>query len=247
VEILSQSKSQPRVIDIGGNIGWFSLLSAALGAKIDTFEPNKMNYLRTCESLCINDWVGEPCPQVGHLVVAGSNRSGRVRLFPVGVGSREELVTFDTGGDSNNPGKGKISRDKKPQGLREKIRLVALDALADKLGWFQEDIAILKIDVEGFELDVVRGAKALLQSKRVQNIFMEGNVLSKSDVINFKEIAQTLLDSGYVVYKTGGFMGPKNIYVPTPNMTQVNGVAFQCRGGAGRRRYQCNLWWRQAT
>jgi hypothetical protein len=30
-----------------------------------------------------------------------------------------------------------------------------LDSLAEKLGWYESDIATLKIDVEGFELDVL--------------------------------------------------------------------------------------------
>lgn len=39
------------VIDVGGNIGWYSLLSMALGSTVDVFEPNPLNLLRFCESL----------------------------------------------------------------------------------------------------------------------------------------------------------------------------------------------------
>lgn len=42
-------------LDVGGNVGWFSLLAAAHGAsKVYTFEPNPTNLLRLCESIILN-------------------------------------------------------------------------------------------------------------------------------------------------------------------------------------------------
>lgn len=45
-----------RVIDVGMNIGWFTLLSRSLGHEVLLFEPNLMNILRTCESIALNNW-----------------------------------------------------------------------------------------------------------------------------------------------------------------------------------------------
>lgn len=39
------------VIDIKGNIGWFSLLSTLLGAAVSTFEHYVKNYFCTCDSM----------------------------------------------------------------------------------------------------------------------------------------------------------------------------------------------------
>jgi len=45
-------------LDVGGNIGWFSLVAAAHGAsRIYTFEPNLQNTIRFCESLSLNGWL----------------------------------------------------------------------------------------------------------------------------------------------------------------------------------------------
>jgi hypothetical protein len=55
------------VIDVGGNIGWFSLLSAAMGHDVHVFEPNVVNVHRMCESICLNGW--EPCDTTLGLVV----------------------------------------------------------------------------------------------------------------------------------------------------------------------------------
>jgi FkbM family methyltransferase len=243
VEIISHSQTQARVIDVGGNIGWYSLLSAAVGAEVDVFEPNRFNYIRACESICMNDWTDDPCTRVGDLATDDSNKEGRIRIFPVGVGSKEEFVAFDTGSKSeHNPGQGKIIR-RESLATDESIRLVALDSVAKELGWHKTDIAILKIDVEGFEIDVVRGAKALLESKRVQNIFLEGNVGTNVDARNFKEMVGMLTKSGYRIYKIGGYLGPKNTDVPPEDGNFTDALHYQCKGGVKLRK-QCNMWWK---
>ena len=44
-------------LDVGGNVGWFSLFAAAHGAsKVYTFEPNPSNVVCICESITLNKW-----------------------------------------------------------------------------------------------------------------------------------------------------------------------------------------------
>jgi hypothetical protein len=44
-------------LDVGTNIGWFSLVAAAHGAtKIYSFESSLLNTVRFCESLSLNGW-----------------------------------------------------------------------------------------------------------------------------------------------------------------------------------------------
>jgi hypothetical protein len=45
-EILLNSTIQHHVVDVGGNIGWFTLLSRSVGASVDVFEPNPSNIKR---------------------------------------------------------------------------------------------------------------------------------------------------------------------------------------------------------
>lgn len=243
IEILS-ADSNPRVIDVGGNIGWYSLLSASNGAKVDVFEPNEFNYLRTCESICINNWMDESCGHFGDLSVEGSNRNGRVSIYPVGVGRQEEIVAFDTGSKTNhNPGQGKIIRS----GFLENkntIKIVPLDLLASRLGWYSTDISILKVDVEGFEYDVFQGARKFLNSKSAKNIFMEGNVGSSYQQTQFKELVQLLDQAGYRIYRIGGFAGPTESNVPPMGDDIAEKLTNQCSEGKNKKRSQCNLWWK---
>ena len=244
------NSSQPRVIDVGGNVGWYSLLSAALGAKVDYFEPNQMNYHRACESICVNGWSDEPCTGLGDLFVGG-DREGKIRVFPIGIGNQEEIVQFDSGSSTrHNPGAGKIVGKSKIEILTASknlldIQIVALDSIASYLGWYGNDIDILKMDVEGFEVDVVRGGKSFLSSGRVKNIFMEGDVERVTKKRKFQEVIRMLASSGYSIYKIGGFAGPTETDVPImdDNIAETLTKACATRKN-GKRRKKCNLWWK---
>jgi hypothetical protein len=90
--------------------------------------------------------------------------------------------------------------------------LISLDALAMDQRWLDDDdhrtIAILKIDVEGLELEVLSGARKLLMSHKVQYIFLEWK---NSQVHNWEKMSTILLQSGYVMYKFGGGQGPDKL------------------------------------
>ena len=96
--------------------------------------------------------------------------------------------------------------------IEEKLQLVTLDALAQDQHWLEDDnditIAILKIDVEGLELKVLTGAQELLNSHKVQYIFLEWKI---TEVHRWEAMATILLNAGYVLYKIGGHQGPKDV------------------------------------
>jgi len=53
-EILAKTESPGLVIDVGMNIGWFTLWSRAHGHKVASFDPNPVMHVRVCES---NRWL----------------------------------------------------------------------------------------------------------------------------------------------------------------------------------------------
>lgn len=76
--------------------------------------------------------------------------------------------------------------------------------MAKELGWLESDILILKVDVEGAELGVFQGAKEVLRSKRVLNLFMEGGGKGRAVQRRFRTVLTLLIDYGYKVHKIGG-------------------------------------------
>ena len=52
----SEQSPTPLMLDIGMNIGWFTLYSRAHGHDVAAFDPNPVMFLRVCESLEYNNW-----------------------------------------------------------------------------------------------------------------------------------------------------------------------------------------------
>ena len=206
---------RPIMLDVGGNVGWFSMLSAAHGAEVFVFEPNVVNMIRLCESSVLNGWTlsSDPMRNIVHPYLKGVSDTH---------GSQEVMYKVDP----RNPGSFSFSKENADSHASrfgevdtledgDKLQLITLDALALDQRWLDDDnnttIAILKIDVEGLEMKVLLGARKLLMSRKVQDIFLEWK---RSQVHRWEEMSEILLQSGYVIYKYGGGGGP-NMLVTT--------------------------------
>jgi FkbM family methyltransferase len=124
------------VYDIGSHAGYFTLYSSYLvgeKGKCYAFEPNKRVYRCLIKNIKIN-------------------KRNNVFTFNVAVSDKEGFVFFKTGKGS---GTGKISHD-----LGEyKVKVIKLDNFV-KYETYPPNV--IKIDVEGEELNVLKGAKNLL-------------------------------------------------------------------------------------
>ncbi len=147
---------QATILDIGANIGNHSVFFSDHFANVLAFEPHP----RTFELLEFNT---KPIENISCHRHGFSARSGTATLFQ----------------DDKNMGASFVGEEKDRPGKKTKsikIQLKTLDQLKDKLG----DVAAVKLDVEGMELDVLKGGEALLKSAQPV-IFFE---LLESDFIN---------------------------------------------------------------
>jgi len=137
--------------DIGANVGWFSLFASKIvgpSGRVVSFEPS---------------------PEVFDILSAHANTADGVTAIRVGIGNADEVRMFAAQG--NSPSSSfveevtKINFDFNPsipiQNIEVELRKV--DSLLTELG---STPSLLKIDVEGFELEVLRGASDLLSSGR---------------------------------------------------------------------------------
>ena len=234
------------VIDVGGNIGWFSLLSAAMGAEVHVFEPNVVNVHRLCESICLNGW--ETCDSMGSLHSAPKG-GGSIQIRALGLKDEAGEFWLSQTPGSFSPGAGKLDT-KKSYNSSIRVQVATLDQMATRLNWLDRDIAILKVDVEGLEHEVFQGGHALIQSGKVRNIFMEGNLRTSNQIANFQDMCRKFAEAGYVVHKLGGSIGPANDVADLPFTDQTHHSNFTasllwgCRGYKKQNRAQCNIWWK---
>lgn len=128
-------------VDVGANIGIHTLvLSRCVGdnGRVYSYEPNQ----DLCERLREN---------------VKLNGIENVSLRNRGAGGADSMLRFQSRQDEFNIGLGRFGK----RGLVE-IPVVKLDSDLHIEG----KISLIKIDVEGMELDVIRGASALLQEHR---------------------------------------------------------------------------------
>lgn len=121
--------------DIGANVGLYTALFARRAREVVAFEPLARNVSYL------------------HRLVA-LNRLERVRIVPLAVGERTGLGSFSAG---RNVAEGRVS-----EGGTIPVGVVSLDDFVDRFGTVP---TFMKIDVEGAEGDVLRGAKRLLSAR----------------------------------------------------------------------------------
>jgi FkbM family methyltransferase len=241
-KILKRSLPNSRVIDVGGNIGWFTFLSAANGHHVDVFEPNPVNIIRQCESMYLNGWSNALETDIR----SRTSKRGSINLRQYGVGSSVTQLRLFMG---KNPGAATVSLEGVPRRKRRALRqtqlvdIITLDGLADTLGFFRSKsspIVILKVDVEGFEPSVFQGAQKLLRSGIVENILME--VSGKRDNHQNEEMILLIQKSGYRLHGLGFSSGPTAARLPDyRDEKELVTLILTKVAGKGQ---QVNLWWK---
>ena len=126
--------------DVGANIGVYSVYAARKGLSVCAFEPQPLNYASLVENAAL---------------------AGNIRAFPVGFGARTEVADIRT--DHLRAGMADI-------GITHRGQL-AIPTLIYRIDDFVREFGIpapdyIKLDVDGVELDVLRGAQETLRGVR---------------------------------------------------------------------------------
>jgi len=136
-------------VDVGANIGSYTILASALDAKIISFEPVPETFEALLDNLHLN--------RLAASVEARHQAVGRHE------GEIEMVADQDTTNQALVPGA-------RYSGKTIRVPMVTLDeALHGRVP------KLVKIDVEGFESEVLAGARATLQSPSLRGLIIELN------------------------------------------------------------------------
>lgn len=172
-----------QIIDIGANIGLFSLIIAKRFAdrRIHAVEPNPATFGALQENLTRNSIFNVACH-----ALAVSHASGMVR-FSADPSSRATAC---------------IVRDEEAA-KHIMVPSVSLNDFVEKLQI--EDIALLKVDVEGYETSVFDGAEKLLRRRGAKVVYFEVCAkLATRAGFDPTSAARILERHGYRLYRFGG-------------------------------------------
>ncbi|HEV2150711.1 MAG TPA: FkbM family methyltransferase [Longimicrobiaceae bacterium] len=166
-------------VDVGGNIGYMtSVLAVRAGerGRVETFEPHPVLFAELERNLA--RWSGRP-------------GLARVVAHPAAVGDAPgEAMLSVADSFEGNRGLSRIEAEGGPAGRTIPVRLESLDHVFGA----DERIGVLKVDVEGYELNVLRGAEGLLRDGRIRDVVFEDEGEYPTPVTRFLE------ERGYTVF-----------------------------------------------
>ncbi len=175
------------VVDAGANVGYMTVLAcvaAGPGGRVLSFEPHPELFATVQQNVA---------------AVRGQLNTAHVEAHQEALGERmgtAELhwpVDFDL-----NDGTARIASAPSRDGRSVTVRVVPLD---DVLG--DAFAAVLKLDVEGFEPQVLRGSARALTERRVRHIVFEDHAIAESETV------RALREAGYRLFSLGWSMhGP---------------------------------------
>lgn len=143
-------------IDIGAHIGKYSIFLSKYFSKIIAIEPDKNNFNLLSKNVKTN------------------RLENKILPFNIAILDKEKVVWFFEYEDSV---KSSIKSSENEMPINKyKVRSTSLDKLVEKLGIDTEKIRLIKIDVEGAEFEVIKGAvKTLKNSKPILLIEIKKN------------------------------------------------------------------------
>jgi FkbM family methyltransferase len=150
-------------VDVGANVGYYSILAASCGAKVIACEPENGNFGRLVDNVNLNN------SAVTCLKIALGAEKGETSLHinPLNRGGNSLLSPkkYQTGSWSYT--RSEVKRMFASVPLEQMVSVETLDDL------IRERVKLIKIDVEGYESWVLRGGRNILATQAVRYIVCE--------------------------------------------------------------------------
>jgi FkbM family methyltransferase len=176
-----------QIVDVGANVGDYAIaVRNILGPKVRIAAI-------------------EPSPKI-HKVLAETAKDFKFESYCLGCGSKKSvsrLYDRDISGTQHGSLYEGVFRQGVFRGIPKnkiisiKVNLDTIDHLAERFHWAK--IRLLKIDTEGHELEVLKGARKLLRRKAIDYIQFEFNEMNLVSGVHMREIKDFL--SGFELFR----------------------------------------------
>lgn len=174
--LLSLIQSSGLVVEVGSNMGVHTvpigLELARQGRKMLAFEPQRVIFQQLCANLALNGLMNVIAMPYACGAEAGSVSFTEPNYRELGNFGATEMSSSNSSSE--------------PSAAVQSVACFTLDSFVA-----HEDVALIKIDVEGFELAVLQGAVATLERSKPL-LYVENDRASTSE-----ELIGWLLDHGY--------------------------------------------------
>ena len=173
------------VFDIGAAGGMFTLFFAKAvqpNGKVFSFEPNPSSYIELLANLAVNKFKNIQTSQLG-----------------VGSSEYKDYIVFDSSFRGTGSLNKSIQADLSNNNMvaKEEIDVVSVDYCILERGFSLPDF--IKIDVEGFEFDVLKGMTTTLGTKKPALFIELHGVTDAEKEVNIYNIVKLLENYNYVI------------------------------------------------
>ncbi len=165
-------------IDVGANVGTYSILAAEHGAKVIAIEPDPEAADRLRGNAALNGY--------------------EIEVIECAMGATSGTASFTVGLDTVNC----FAPESGCEGLTERTRRVSVRRLDDIIG--SRHVRGVKIDVEGAEHLVLNGAKSALSEGRIELVQFEWTNAPSARSHPRQREAALLDESGYHLWRDDG-------------------------------------------
>ena len=175
------------LLDIGANIGWYSLILGKKGFNVISFEPSKLNYYILLKNYCLNKDISMTIINRG-LDIEEKNSTIYHPLDNLG-----DAIIFHNDSKIN-----------KSNYFKEEIKITRLSNYIEYLK--DKNLALIKLDIEGYEEKAIKGGIDLIIKYHIPFILMEfqPNLLKKQGT-NPRTFLEIFENNGYKMSRKGFF------------------------------------------
>lgn len=177
------------VLDIGANFGTYSIPLALEfpNVTIHAFEPQRIIYYQLCANTFINSLTTVYCHQFGL-----SDEEKEIDITLPNYAEETNIGAFSLDNDVRNN-----EYECATKGDTEKIKVKTLDSFAYK------NVKLIKVDVEGHELEVLKGGVETLKANNYPAIIFEAWTWKPWYKEKRQAVFQFLTDLGYEIHELG--------------------------------------------
>jgi FkbM family methyltransferase len=160
-------------VDVGANIGSYTILASGhIGCKTFAFEPIPFTYKRLLNNLYINQL------------------QEKVNSFNQGIGSERKKVAFTIDMDTMN--------SVELNGINGRTMDIQIESLNHVLKY--ENPSLIKVDVEGYEMEVINGASEILSNQHLKAVILELNNAGEKYGFSVNEVHEKMLKYGFLPF-----------------------------------------------
>ncbi len=196
--LLHVLRKEDLFVDVGANVGSYTILAcASVGARGYCIEPVPSTYLRLMDNIRLN------------------NLTGNVECLNIGIGDKEGNARFTSNLNCTNH----VLNEGENVYDEITVRMDTLDSvLKDK------SPLIIKIDVEGYEKQVLKGAQRVLSNESLQSLIIETDDHNNGYDPDHTSVTEIMDNYGFHEYAYDPFR--RELTIPKHKKNNPNNTIF---------------------